>query len=369
MEEKFMRAAINLAKLGTGFTNPNPLVGAVIVKDGRIIGEGWHERYGGLHAERNALAHCMEDPAGADMYVTLEPCCHYGKQPPCTEAVISAGIKRVFVGSYDPNPLVSGKSLGLLRDHGIEVTECVLKEECDALNEIFFHYITTGTPYIIMKTAVTIDGRTATKTGDTKWITNQLSREHTHKTRKRAAAIMVGINTVISDDPMLNCRIDDPSDPVRIVCDSHLRIPLDSQIMKTAKDIPVIIAAAEADDDRIKAVKDAGADVILTGGNRVDIPELMRELGRRGIDSVIVEGGAQLHASVLESVQVNKLQVYIAPKIIGGNSAKTCVGGEGAAYLKDAYMFSDPQITRLGDDILIEYKQVRNGGGADCSQV
>lgn len=362
-----MRAAINLAKLGSGFTNPNPLVGAVIVKDGRIIGEGWHERYGDLHAERNALAHCMEDPAGADMYVTLEPCCHYGKQPPCTEAVIEAGIKRLFVGSYDPNPLVSGKSLDMLREHGIEVTERVLQEECDALNEIFFHYITTGTPYIIMKTAITIDGRTATKTGDAKWITNPISREHTHKTRKRAAAIMVGVNTVIADDPMLNCRVEEPSHPVRIVCDSHIRIPLDSRIMQTARDIPVIIAASEAEPERIEAVKSMGADVILTGGDRVDIAALMRELGSRGIDSVIIEGGAELHASVLESVHVNKLQVYIAPKIIGGEGAKPCVGGAGAAYLRDAYMFSNPEVTRLGDDILIEYKQRVNGGCEECS--
>lgn len=363
-----MRAAINLAKLGAGFTNPNPLVGAVIVRDGRIIGEGWHERYGGLHAERNALAHCMEDPVGADMYVTLEPCCHYGKQPPCTEAVIGAGIKRLFVGSYDPNPLVSGKSLGMLREHGIEVIERVLKNECDALNEIFFHYITTRMPYIIMKTAVTIDGRIATRTGDTKWITGAVSREHTHMTRKRAAAIMVGVNTVIADDPMLNCRVEDPSNPIRIVCDSHIRIPLESRIMRTAREIPVIIAAAEAEPERIEAVKAMGADVILTGGSRVDIAALMRELGKRGIDSVIVEGGAELNASVLNSVRVNKLQVYIAPKLIGGEGAKPCVGGGGAAYLRDAYMFCDPKVTRLGDDILIEYRQASGGGESDCSQ-
>lgn len=364
-----MRAAINLAKLGAGFTNPNPLVGAVIVKDGRIIGEGWHERYGGPHAERNALAHCMEDPSGADMYVTLEPCCHHGKQPPCTEAVIGAGIKRLFVGSYDPNPLVAGKSLDMLREHGIEVTERVLQKECDALNEIFFHYITTRTPYIIMKTAVTIDGRTATRCGDAKWITNRLSREHTHRTRKRAAAIMVGVNTVIADDPMLNCRVEEPSHPVRIVCDSHIRIPLDSRIMQTARDIPVIIAAATAEPEKIEAVKAMGADVILTGGDRVDIAALMRELGSRGIDSVIVEGGAELHASVLRSVYVNKLQVYIAPKIIGGEGARPCVGGEGAEYLRDAFMFCDPKVTRFGDDVLIEYSQANGGGEDDCSQV
>lgn len=350
-----MMRAIELAKLGTGFTNPNPLVGAVIVKNGKIIGEGWHEKYGSLHAERNALNNCVESPDGADMYVTLEPCCHHGKQPPCTDAVISSGIKNIYVGSYDPNPLVAAKSLDLLRRYGITVTDRVLKDKCDDLNRIFFHYITTGTPYVIMKTAVTMDGRIATRTGNSKWITNELSRQNVHNTRKRVAAVMVGINTVLADDPMLNCRTEQPSNGVRIVCDSNLRIPMDCNLVKTAREIPVIVACSCNNKDKIKNLNAAGVDVIVTDGTRVDLTMLMNELGKRKIDSVLVEGGAELNASLLKLGLVNKFQLYIAPKLIGGIGARPCVGGEGADLIKDAYKFKNPHVTKFGDDILIEY--------------
>lgn len=357
MEEKYMLRAIELAKAGEGFTNPNPLVGAVIVKDGRIIGEGYHERYGGLHAERNALRACCESAEGADIYVTLEPCCHHGKQPPCTEALVEAGIRRVYVGSYDPNPLVSGKGLRFLTEHGIHVVENVLREECDALNDIFFHYITKKRPYVIMKAAMSIDGRTATYTGDSKWISNERSRAAVHKTRKRCAAIMVGINTVLADDPMLNCRTENPSNPVRVVCDSHLRIPVNSRLVQTAKEIPLIIATVSADAEKTAALKRAGAEVIRTRGERVDLKFLMEELGRRQLDSVLAEGGAELHASLLQAGLVDELQVYLAPKIIGGRDAKPVVGGRGAALVKDAYQFGKPEVTYYGDDLFIQYKR------------
>lgn len=353
-----MHRAVELAKLGCGFTNPNPLVGAVIVKDGRIIGEGYHKRYGDLHAERDALKNCTECVKGAEMYVTLEPCCHRGKQPPCTDAVIESGIKKVYVGSYDPNPLVSGKSGKLLKAAGIDVTYEVLKEECDELNDIFFHYITTQMPYVIMKVAMSIDGRTASYTGDSRWITNELSRENAHRTRKRVAGIMVGINTVLADNPMLNCRTQNPSNPVRIICDSHLKIPNESKIMQTAGEIRTIIATVSKDDKKIADIEKAGAEVIVTEGERVNLIELMKELGARKIDSVLVEGGAELHASMLENNLVDKLQIYIAPKIIGGRDAKPAVGGRGVKYVRDAYMFGSPEISRFGDDILIEYKKV-----------
>ncbi len=357
MEEKFMKRAVELARLGEGFVNPNPLVGAVIVKNGRIIGEGYHERYGGLHAERNALRSLTESAEGADIYVTLEPCCHHGKQPPCTEAVVESGIKNVYVGSYDPNPLVSGKGLIYLREHGVNVFENVLREECDALNVIFFRYITTGRPYVIMKAAMSIDGRTASYTGDSKWISNELSRENAHRTRRRCAAIMCGINTVLADDPMLTCRIADPSDPVRVICDSRLRIPMDSQIVKTAKDIPTIIAAVCDDEEKRKALINAGARVITTDGDRVDLTRLMEELGKLKIDSVLVEGGAELHASMLEAGLVDELHIYIAPKIIGGRDAKPVVGGGGVKLVRDAYMFGKPETEAFGDDILLKYKR------------
>ena len=352
-----MRRAIELAKKGMGFVNPNPLVGAVIVKDGRIIGEGYHERYGALHAERNAIANLCESAEGADIYVTLEPCCHHGKQPPCTEAVFEAGIRNVYVGSYDPNPLVSGKGFEFLRSHGVKVTENVLRGECDALNDIFFHYITTKTPYVIMKAAMSIDGRTASFTGDSKWISNELSRADVHHTRKRCAAIMAGINTVFADDPMLDCRCDDPSNPIRVICDSRLRIPMNSRIMKTAGDIPTVIATVSGDAEKAEVIKAAGAEVIVTDGERVNLTELMAELGKRKIDSVLVEGGAELHASMLEAGLVNELHVYIAPKIIGGVNAKPVVGGRGVELVKDAYMFGAPEIERFGDDIKLIYRR------------
>ncbi|MGM9937371.1 MAG: bifunctional diaminohydroxyphosphoribosylaminopyrimidine deaminase/5-amino-6-(5-phosphoribosylamino)uracil reductase RibD [Candidatus Ornithomonoglobus sp.] len=357
MEEKFMKRAIELARRGEGFVNPNPLVGAVIVKDGRIIGEGYHERYGGLHAERNAIKNLTESAEGADIYVTLEPCCHHGKQPPCTEAVAEAGIKNVYVGSYDPNPLVSGKGFKYLRKRGINVVENVLRSECDALNDIFFHYITTKRPYVIMKAAMSVDGRTASYTGDSKWISNELSRENVHRTRKRCAAIMCGINTVLADDPMLNCRTENPSDPVRVICDSHLRIPLASRIMRTAREIPTIIAAVSKDEERIKSITDTGARVIITDGERVDLTQLMAELGKLNIDSVLAEGGAELHASLLEAGLVDELNIYIAPKIIGGRDAKPVVGGRGVELARDAYMFGRPEVKAFGNDILLKYKK------------
>lgn len=355
LDKKYMYRAIELAKLGIGFVNPNPLVGAVIVKDGRIIGEGYHERYGELHAERNAIANATESVEGADMYVTLEPCSHYGKQPPCCCAIAEAGIKNVYIGSCDPNPLVSGKGIQYLKEQGINVICDVLRDECDEINKIFFHYITHKTPYVIMKTAMTIDGKCATYTGDSKWVSNEASRNDTHLTRKRVSAIMVGINTVISDDPMLNCRCEKPKDPIRIICDSNLRISMDSAIVKTADKIETYIATVSDNDEKIKDLQNAGVKIIKTSGMRVDLKALMRTLGEKGIDSVLLEGGSELNASMLKENLVNKLEVYIAPKIIGSNNAKTVVGGEGISLMRNAYMFKNPKITQFGDDIKIEY--------------
>ncbi len=355
---KFMERAIELAKLGEGFVNPNPLVGAVIVKDNKIIGEGYHTKYGKLHAEREAIKNLKESPVGADMYVTLEPCCHYGTNPPCTEAVIQSGIKRVFVGSYDPNPLVAGKGIQQLRNAGIEVIENYLRDECDKLNTIFFHYITTKEPYVILKTAITADGKTACENGDSKWITNELSRLNVHKTRKKCAAILTGIGTVLADDPMLNCRCKNPSNPIRVICDSNLKLPLDSQIAKTADKIQTIVATIADDTTKINNLKAMGIEVIKTkvDKNRVDIKELMIELGKRKIDSVLVEAGAELNASILESKKVNQLDIYIAPKLVGGRNSIPFLGGCGISKMSDAIMLSAPEITTFDDDIMISYK-------------
>lgn len=355
--EKYMRRAIELAKRGTGFVNPNPLVGAVIVKNGKIIGEGFHERYGQPHAERNALKNCTESCGGADMFVTLEPCCHYGKNPPCTDAVIKSGIKRIFVGSFDPNPLVAGNGISILREHGIEVTENFLREECDALNDIFFHYITTKTPYVILKTAVTADGKIAAATGDSKWITNEKSRSHTHETRKKVSSILVGVNTVIADDPMLNCRADNPSNPIRVVCDSHLRIPITSKIVQTSKDIPTYIACISDDTKKITSLENMGAHIIKTQplNGHTDLAELMQKLGGIQIDSMLIEGGGEIHASALRSGIVNKIQIYTAPKIIGGDG-KNAVAPLGITLMRNAIQLKKPLISLFGDDILIEYE-------------
>jgi len=358
--EDYMRKALELAKRGMGFTSPNPMVGAVIVREGSIIAEGWHKKYGSLHAERTAFAFCDEngiDCSGADMYVTLEPCCHHGKQPPCTDAVIAHGIKRVFIGSADPNPLVAGKGVRLLRDAGIEVTENVLRDECDAINEIFFHYITQKRPFVTMKYAMTADGKIACYTGESKWITGEAARENVQRERLRHSAIMVGIGTVLADDPMLTCRLENGRDPVRIICDSSLRIPLDSNIVRTAKEIPTVIASVSDDSDRIRALESAGCRVIITSQNngKVDLNELMKTLGEdMKIDSILLEGGASLNWSALQAGIVNKIQAYIAPKIFGGESARSPVGGEGVPSPGMAFMLENTGISRFGDDIMIE---------------
>ena len=217
-DSSYMALAVELAERGVGWVSPNPLVGAVLVKDGCVIGRGWHERCGGLHAERAALADCREDPAGAVLYVTLEPCCHTGRQPPCTEAILAAGIRRVVVGSMDPNPLVAGKGVELLRTHGVEVETGVLREQCDALNPVFFHYIRTKRPYVVMKYAMTLDGKIAAYTGASRWITREAARRHVHEMRHRYRGILAGVGTVLSDDPLLTCRIPGGRDPVRIIC-------------------------------------------------------------------------------------------------------------------------------------------------------
>ena len=352
-----MQRAIELAGRGTGFVNPNPLVGAVIARDGEIIAEGWHARYGDLHAERNALAACKQDPRGAAMYVTLEPCCHTGKQPPCTDAIIAAGISKVYVGSDDPNPEVAGKGIKLLESSGIEVVKGFLKDECDALNPIFFHYITTKTPYVIMKVAMTADGKTATRAGLSKWITGEEARHHVHETRKRCAAIMVGIGTVLADDPTLTCRIEEPSNPVRVVCDSNLQIPIDCKLVASAREIPTYVAACSIDRRKAELLESKGVHVleIVPADGRVNLRALMRRLGSLGIDSVLLEGGAALHEAALRSGIVQHVQVYIAPKIFGGVSAKAAVGGLGVYQVEEAYHLSRPEITRYGDDVLLEF--------------
>jgi len=357
-----MSIALELAKKGMGFVSPNPMVGAVIVKDGNIIGKGYHEQYGKLHAERNALLSCTESPKGATMYVTLEPCCHYGKQPPCVEAILEAGIKCVVVGSSDPNPLVSGKGINILKQHGIEVRENVLKQECDKLNEVFFYYIQTKLPFVIMKYAMTMDGKIAAYTGESKWITSETARNHVQKQRHRYSAIMVGVGTVIADNPLLTCRIENSKNPIRIICDSKLNTPLSAQVVKTAKEVDTIIATCCEDKQKHLAYKEAGCQILVTNrkDNHVDLQTLMKQLGEKKIDSVLLEGGATLNWSALESGIIQKVQVYIAPKLLGGKSAKTPIEGVGFSNPSVSLNLKNSEISRLGDDFLIESEVENN---------
>lgn len=378
-----MRAALELARRGAGWVNPNPQVGCVIVKDGRVIGKGWHERFGQAHAERNALAACTEDPAGATLYVTLEPCCHTGHQPPCTEAILQAGIARVVVGSSDPNPLVAGGGVRALRAAGVRVDEGVARSECDRLNDAFFHYITTHEPFVVMKYAMTMDGKVATRTGASRWITGESARRRVHADRGRYAAVMVGVGTVLADDPQLTCRVEGCHEPVRIVCDARLRTPRDSQLVRSARAAtrpvgptapagtmprpqpqpaddtapgPLVIATACTDATRQAPYRAAGAHILEVPGadGEVDLRALVRRLGELGIDSVILEGGPTLNAAALEAGIVRRVQAYVAPLLFGGVDAPSPVMGAGVDEPSAGVRLGSPTVRRFGEDFLIE---------------
>ena len=364
-DQEYMLRAIQLAKKGEGWTNPNPMVGAVIVKDGKIIGEGYHKKYGELHAERNAIASLTESAEGAVIYVTLEPCCHHGKTPPCTEAIIEQKIRKVVIGSRDPNPKVAGKGVQMLREAGVTVVEDFMREECDQLNPVFFHYITTKTPYVVMKYAMTLDGKIATKTGASKWITGESARKEVQHMRHQYMGIMAGIGTVLADDPMLNVRIPGLKSPVRIICDSGLRIPMDSQIVKTAKEYRTIVAyAGEHSGEGCKEAEEkeeqlhaAGVETVSVpdADGRVDLRKLMEYLGKQGIDSVLLEGGGTLNDAALSAGIVNEICAFIAPKIFGGAGAKTPVSGIGVAHPAEAVKLTLRQMETIGDDLMLRY--------------
>jgi len=363
-DQEYMLRAIQLAKKGEGWTNPNPMVGAVIVKDGRIIGEGYHKKCGELHAERNAIASLTESAEGATIYVTLEPCCHYGKTPPCTEAIIEQKIKKVVIGSRDPNPKVAGKGAQILRESGITVVQDFMREECDRLNPVFFHYITTKTPYVVMKYAMTLDGKIATKTGASKWITGEPARQEVQHMRHRYMGIMAGIGTVLADDPMLNVRVEGWKSPVRIVCDSGLRIPLDSQIVRSAKEYRTIVAYAGREENeeitekitkKIEQLHAKGVDTVCCPDEKgqIDLKKLMTYLGNEGIDSILLEGGGTLNDSALRAGIVKEVHCFIAPKLFGGKNSKTPVEGIGIGLPSEALKLKCTDICRIGEDIRI----------------
>ena len=366
-DKEYMQRAIELARRGVGAVDPNPLVGAVIVKDGKIIGEGWHAKYGEFHAERNAIKNLTESAEGATIYVTLEPCCHHGKQPPCTDAIIENKIKRVVIGSRDPNPLVSGKGAAILRSHGISVEEDFMRSECDELNPVFFHYITTKTPYVVMKYAMTADGKTATHTCASKWITGEASRQRVQEMRYTYTGIMVGIGTVLADDPMLNVRTKGKRSPVRIICDSSLRIPTDCNIVKTAGQYKTIVACSLDDNEindnaalysKAAILRKSGIEIINAKGTygKTDLKLLIKLLGERGINSLLLEGGGTLNESALRSNIVNEVRVFVAPKLFGGADAPTPVMGGGVSLPSEAYKLNLRSTECIDGDILLNYK-------------
>lgn len=347
--EHYMLRAIELAKKGEGFVNPNPLVGAVIVKNEKIIGEGFHEQYGGPHAEINAFSSLKEDAKDATMFVTLEPCSHHGKTPPCALSIIKHKIKKVYVAKLDPNPLVSGKGIKILQDAGIEVEHGLFEDIVTKQNEIFFKYIQTNLPFVSLKYAMTLDGKIATSTNDSKWITNEKSRHFVHELRNQHMAILVGVNTIILDDARLDTRLPYPSrHPIRIVIDPHLRIPPNAYVLRTAKEQPTWIISTKTNQKIIKQ----GARIIKM--KTIHFKKLMILLGKEQIDSVLIEGGAFTHAAALESEVVDKVYAFIAPKMIGGKEAPSPISGQGIPLMKDAIVLDNTKTTFFGEDILIE---------------
>ncbi len=358
-----MNRAIELADRGKGWVNPNPLVGAVLVRNGRIIGEGWHDRCGGLHAERNAFEHCRENPEGATLYVTLEPCCHYGKTPPCTEAVIEHGIARVVVGLTDPNPLVAGKGIEALRNAGIEVVTGVEEEKIREQNRIFLKFITARMPWIVMKIAMTLDGKIATYTGDSQWVTDDEARRKVQDMRRTYMGIMVGAGTVKADNPMLNCRLkEEVRQPIRIVVDSGAGLEPACRLVETAGEYRTIVAhTRRAPEEKLSLLRRKGVELLLCPEEegRVELKALLKQLAILGIDSVLLEGGGQLNEAFLRNGFVDEVCAFIAPKIIGGKEAKTPVEGRGIARMDDAIVLQDVVSEMVGRDVLLRGKIIK----------
>ncbi|MBC5625270.1 bifunctional diaminohydroxyphosphoribosylaminopyrimidine deaminase/5-amino-6-(5-phosphoribosylamino)uracil reductase RibD [Clostridium sp. NSJ-49] len=356
MDKKFMYLAIDLAKQGNGKVNPNPLVGAVIVKDGRVIGQGYHEEYGKAHAEVNAFKSLRESSEGATIYVTLEPCSHYGKTPPCVDKIIENKISKVVIGTLDPNPLVAGRGVRKLRDSGIEVVVGILEEECKNLAEVFMKYIVTKTPFVVLKTAMTLDGKIATQTGESKWITCEKSRRNVHKLRNELSAIMVGVNTVVKDNPELTCRLEGGRNPVRVIVDSKLRIPIESKVINDKLSRTIIATTKESNKSKRDSLEKLGVEIVVvkSKNEKVDLKDLMIKLGELNIDSILLEGGGTLNFSALEEGIIDKVQAYISPKIIGGEKSKTPVEGNGVEELSKAILLENITTESVGEDILIQ---------------
>jgi len=358
-DRHFMEIALELAARGKGYTSPNPMVGAVVVKDGKIVGRGWHEKAGKPHAEVNAIADAGEQAAGSTIYVTLEPCNHQGRTPPCTQKILSAGIRHVVMAMNDPNPDVAGGGAGFLVQNGITVDSGVCEAEARRLNECFIKYITTKRPFVTLKSAATLDGRIATRTGDSKWVTNELSRKYVHELRHENDAIMVGANTVKTDNPSLTTRLDDKNglDPIRIVLDSQLSIPENSKILRIpAGSDTLIITGNSKSSAKREAILKTGVKIIdatLKDG-RIDLNPLMDRLGEMGITSLLIEGGAKVAASALQAKIVDKINFFYAPKILAGDDGVPMCSGAGPELMAASIPVKDIRVRQFDSDILIE---------------
>ncbi len=353
----FMARALELAERGRGRVEPNPMVGAVVVREGRIVGEGFHACFGGPHAEPAAIAAAGEACRGATLYVTLEPCTHFGKTPPCVPAVIGAGFVRVVAAMIDPDPRTQGRGIEQLRAAGLAAEAGLLAAEAQRLNAPFVKLTARGLPFVTAKWAMSLDGKTATRTGQSRWISSEASRERVHTIRGQVDAILVGIGTVLADDPLLTARPPGPRTAVRVVADSEARIPFGSRLVASAREVPVIVATTEqAPAGRREGLARAGAEVLVLPeeGGRVSLTALLGELGRRRMSNVLLEGGGELVAAALASQMVDKLLVFVAPRIIGGREAPTAVGGPGITDLARALQAREWAVQRVGDDALIE---------------
>jgi diaminohydroxyphosphoribosylaminopyrimidine deaminase / 5-amino-6-(5-phosphoribosylamino)uracil reductase len=355
-----MRRAIELAELGRGHTRPNPLVGAVIARDDHVLGEGYHAAYGDAHAEIAAISACELDPIGATMYVTLEPCCHHGQTPPCTDAIVRAGIRRVVVASDDPTDKASGRGLGILRDEGIDVhvIDGEVSHAARLLNQPFRKHARTGRPLVTFKSAMSLDGHVATQTGDSKWISGEESRSLVHRWRAELDAVCIGIGTALADDPLLTARGPGAGrQPTRIVFDSEARLPTDGQLARTAPEVPLIVVASRAARrSSLETLKAAGVEVIVaSGGTEAErVADALDKLGDMGIQSLLLEGGPRLAGSFLDAGEVDEMRIFVAPIALGGRGARMSVEGEGADTIEHAQHADAMRVEAIGQDVLIE---------------
>ncbi|MDD4753376.1 MAG: bifunctional diaminohydroxyphosphoribosylaminopyrimidine deaminase/5-amino-6-(5-phosphoribosylamino)uracil reductase RibD [Desulfitobacteriaceae bacterium] len=368
-DESYMRKALELAQLADGWTSPNPMVGAVIVRDGKIVGEGYHQKAGTPHAEVHALRMAGKEAKGATLFVTLEPCCHHGRTPPCVDAILDAKVARVVAAMEDPNPQVAGRGLKRLRQNGVEVNTGVLENEARVLNEVFLKRMTASLPFVAVKSALTLDGKIATKTGSSRWITGQEARLKAHRLRHKYDGIVAGIGTILADNPQLTVRIpgENFKNPVRIVIDSSLKIPSDAQVLDQTL-ASTLIYTARPPAEKVEKLESQGVKVIKCPGpgGRVDLNEALKDMFQRGITSVLVEGGAGINGTLLDGKLIDKMYVFYAPKVVGSHLAPGMFAGSGVSDMKDAVLLDKTNIEIVGSDVLITGYPVYKEGAA-CS--